>query len=114
MSTEQPTLAEMEARRDELEHSIAVLEAKLAAVRAHRIQTGEYADPDWYRRAITRLRFTRLDLQQLNRKIAAVKREQRQAHAAALERAFVQAARELLTGQTFDAIMTKAQASVGA
>ena len=107
------TLPELEARRDELEESIAALKSKLSSVRARHHATGEYADPDWYHRATTRLRFTGVEHQRVTRRIAAMKREQRQAQAAKVERAFVDIARERLDPIIFDTLMAKAQAAIG-
>lgn len=110
-TAEPQTLQEMEARRDQLEEEIAGLKSKLENVRAKRHATGEYADPDWYRRATTRLRFTTLEYERLVRKIAETKRAQRKAHAATVERAFVGIAKERLSQIEFDTIMAKAQAA---
>lgn len=109
---EEMTLAEMEARRDQLETDIATLKAKLEQVRAKRVQTGEYADPDWYRRAKTRLRFTAIEFNKLQRRIAEVRRVERQAQAARVERAFVDHARRTLDEVTFQRILDAAQAEV--
>jgi len=116
MSAENLTLEQMEARRDELEESIASLKAKLDNVRAKRHLTGEYADPDWYRRTTTRLRFTGVEHQKLCRQIAALKRTQRAAHEVSVERAFVAEARKVLSDAAFAAIMINARriASAGA
>ncbi|HEY1035576.1 MAG TPA: hypothetical protein VGE09_11405 [Pseudoxanthomonas sp.] len=111
---EEMALAEMEARRDVIEGSIAVLRAKLENARAKRITTGEWADPDWYRRAVARLRFTGLEHQRLCRRIAEVKREARRAHNANVERAFVAAAKRRLDPAHFDSIMAQAVEAAGA
>jgi chromosome segregation ATPase len=108
--TEPMTLEQMEARRDELEEQIAALKAKLEQVRARRHTTGEWADPDWYRRATTRLRFTGVEHQRLNRQIAEAKREQRRARATTTDQAFVAVAREMLGLVTFERIMAAARA----
>lgn len=107
---EQMTLAEMEARRDVVEEEIAALKAKLDKARAERITTGKWADPDWYRRATARLRFTGIEHQKLTRRIAQVKREQRRAQVVSVEQAFVGVAREILARGDFDAIMDSARA----
>lgn len=111
---EPKTLQELEARRDVVEEEIAALKAKLENVRAKRHSTGEWADPDWYRRATARLRFTGLEHQRLTRDIAKIKREQRQIQVAAVERAFVGVARDRLDPIEFDTIMAKARQAVGA
>lgn len=105
------TLSEMESRRDVVEEEIAALRAKLDRVRAVHHITGRYCDADWYRRATTRLRFTGLEHQRLCRAIAAIKREQRQAQAVSVERAFVEIARGRLDVVEFDTIMAKARAT---
>lgn len=108
---EPTTLAEMEARRDELEESIAALKSKLSNARAHLHATGEYANPGWYHRASTRLRFDGVEHQRLTRRIAALRRAERDKAGANVERAFVAAAREWLDPLAFDTIMAKARAA---
>lgn len=104
------TLPEMEARRDVVEEEIASLKAKIEKVQADKHLTGKWADPDWYRRAKARLRFTGLEHQKLTRAIADAKRDQRKAHAASLQAAFVDVAREVLTEGMFAQVMSVAQA----
>jgi hypothetical protein len=112
MQTDTRTLEELEARRDVLEEEIASIKAKIDNVRARRHATGEWADPDWYRRATTRQRFLGVEHQRITRLIAARKREQRAAQMASIERAFVGAAKSLLGAETFDRIMSAARAEV--
>lgn len=106
------TLLEMEARRDVVEEEIASLKAKIEKVQADKHLTGKWADPDWYRRAKARLRFTGLEHQKLTRAIADAKREQRKAHGTSLQAAFVEVAREALSCTSFQNIMAAAQARV--
>lgn len=116
MSDEQQTpieamsLKELESRRDVVEEEIAALRAKLENVRAKRHTTGVWADPDWYRRATARLRFTGLEHQRLLRRIAQVKADERKARHVSIEQAFVTAAREMLAPTDFETIMSSAQA----
>ena len=103
------SLPQAEARRAEVEEEIASIKAKLENVRAKRHAKGEWADPDWYRRATSRQRFLGVEHQQLNRHIKALRKGAAQAAAAAVERAFVDAARALLHPETFRAVMDQAQ-----
>lgn len=114
MSTDSDTrtTAELEARRDVVEDELATMKAKLDKVRAEQKATGQWADPDWYRRATTRQRFLGREHQQLTRLIAARKREQRAQQVASVERAFVAAARSILTAGEFGTIMEAARAEV--
>lgn len=108
------TLPQAEARRGEVEEEIASIKAKLENVRAKRHTTGEWADPDWYRRATARQRFLGVEHQQLNRHIKALRKAAAQAAATVVDRAFVDKARELLHPETFRAVMDQAREAVGA
>lgn len=107
------TLAELQQRRDQIENDLASVKAKLDQVRAQRVLTGNYADPDWYRRATTRQRFLGVEHQAVTRRIAELKREARAAVQAKVEAAFLAAAKRLLAADQFDAILAEAQATAG-
>jgi hypothetical protein len=107
------TLEECEALLPTVEEELAALRAKLESVRAKRHTTGEFADPDWYRRATSRLRFSGVFHQQLTRKIAELKRAERRAHNVRVECSFIEIARERLDSQTFAAMMRDAQERAG-
>jgi tRNA C32,U32 (ribose-2'-O)-methylase TrmJ len=109
---EQMTLEEMEARRNEVEEEMAALRAKLNHAKARKNTTGNYSDPDWWRRATTRLDFNRVEHQRLNRVIAERKRALRQDHNNRVESHFIAVARDLLDPVTFDTIHAKAKAAV--
>ena len=111
-TVETRTLTELEARRDVVEEEIASIKAKLDKVRAEQKATGRWADPDWYRRAMTRQRFLGVEHQKLCRSIADRKREARAARSGAVERAFVGAARALLGPEVFAQILSTAEAEV--
>lgn len=106
------TLTELEARRDVVEEEIASIKAKLDKVRAEQKATGRWADPDWYRRAMTRQRFLGVEHQKLCRSIADRKREAKAAHSASIDRAFVSACRARFDDDTFMQIMRIAEAKV--
>lgn len=106
------TLTELEARRDVVEEEIASIKAKLDKVRAEQKATGKWADPDWYRRAVTRQRFLGVEHQKLCRSIAERKREAKVAHNASVERAFVAEAKAEFEPSFFEAMMARARARV--
>lgn len=106
------TLQQLEDRRDVIEEESATIKAKLDKVRGEQKATGQWADPDWYRRAKTRVRFLGVEHQLICREIGRRKREAKAAHTSSIERAFVVAAKALLPQATFDAIMGTATSEV--
>lgn len=107
------TLQQLEERLEVVELESATIKAKLAKARADKHITGQWADPDWYRRADTRRRFLGIEHQQLNREIAARKRQAKAARNGSIERAFVGAAKAALAPAMFAQIMSAAEAEVG-
>lgn len=104
-------MAAMQARRDVIENELAVIKAKLEQVRAHRHLTGEYADPDWYRRATSRARFLGVEHQRITRAIAEQRRTHGRARTQTVAAAFVSIAKDRLSSLEFDTIMAKAVAA---
>lgn len=102
------TLAETEAAIEEVEHEIAVMQAKMDHASAHRHATGEWSDPGWWARIKARKRFTGQHHQRLLRHAAKLRKAARKG---TLEGAFVDAARRILTGETFQDIMAEARAA---
>lgn len=106
------TLQQLEDRRDVIEEESATIKAKLDKVRGEQKATGQWADPDWYRRAKTRVRFLGVEHQRICREIGRRKREAKAAYTSSIERAFVVAAKAFLPQATFDAIMGTATSEV--
>lgn len=111
-SMQDQSLDQLEQRMIVVETESATIKAKLDHVRGHQKLTGEFADPDWYRRAKTRARFLGVEHQHLIREIAKRKREASRTRSASIERAFVGAAKRILSDVGFAAIMEAAEAEV--
>ena len=112
------SMDELSARKIELEQAIAEISAQIAAAKARRIETGEYADAGWMARAQSARRFTGLEHQAVLHEIGKRLRAERAArHEATMAhdgpkdlwyRRFVQAAKRRLTAETFEAIVSEA------
>lgn len=77
MPFDQTRLDELLDRQGEVEREIADIKAQLETAQAHRIETGEYANPDWFRRAKAALRFRGVEHQRLQRTVARMRDEYR-------------------------------------
>jgi predicted O-methyltransferase YrrM len=102
------TLATLEERRVDLEYKLADVKGQLEKASAHQIETGEYADADWYRRAKAAQRYAGIEHQQLLRQIADIKRTLRASGANNFEACFINAARELLKPDDFRMVIDAA------
>lgn len=73
------TLEELETQIAQVESDLAMLRGKIESAIGKKNATGEYADPQWFARIRSKLRNTGALHQNLLRKAAAIRREQRQA-----------------------------------
>jgi hypothetical protein len=103
------TLAEVEAMIATTEEDLAAMQAKIDSVKAKRVQTGEFADADWYARINAAKRFSGQRHQALLRRAAELRKAARKAGAATFEQAFIAAAREQLSPDAFAAIVAAAR-----
>lgn len=106
------SLGQLQDRLLVVENDLASVKAKLDQVRAKRHTEGTFADPEWYRRAITRQRFLGVEHQALTRRIAEAKREARAARQTRLGDAFITTARAVLTPDVFTEVMRQAEAAI--
>ncbi len=106
------TTPDLEARGEEVAAEIAKIKGKLDKVRADLHITGEWVDPDWYRRTKSRVRHLGVEHQVILRILAERKRAERLASASTLQAAFMTAARKMLSGPAYMAILETAQDEV--
>jgi len=88
---------------------IAKIKAQLLEARAQVWSSGEYADPDWLRRATFAAKQRGQRSQQLQRCIGESGRRIRKLYATRFERCFVEAARATLDASTFERVWASAQ-----
>jgi hypothetical protein len=88
---------------------IASIKAQLIEARAQVWTSGEYADPDWLRRATYAAKQRGQRSQTLQRRIGESGRLIRKLQAARFERCFVDAARTALDPSTFERVWANAQ-----
>jgi len=114
------TVEELQAEKrsimDEMEslnETSASIKDQLAAAKTIQVQTGQYADPDWWRRANFALRATGRSLQGLQNRLGDVNRELRaltaKEHNANLERRFIATARQMLPSELYEKIWSAAR-----
>lgn len=104
------TLDEFDEESEILEKEIADVRGQLEKATAHMLLTGEYADPDWFRRAKAALRYKGQEHQVLLKERAALRKRLSQEKSATLDRLFIESARAMLDESTFYAISRDAQA----
>lgn len=100
---------ELVARRDVVELEIADIRGQLDAAVSQQKETGQYADPNWYGKAKTALRYKGIEHQQILRELSR-RREQarRKAHeqsegrARRFERVFMSVCRRRLTPDVYE------------
>lgn len=90
---------------EELNETSASIKDQIAKAKDVRATTGEYADPDWFRRATFALRATGRDLQGLQSRLGDVNREIRKLNAATNdrtpERKFIYIAKRILAPSVY-------------
>lgn len=102
-------LRDLEEQIAEIEEVIAAIRAKLEKARAEVHLSGEYADPDWYRRAKAALRFKGIEHQRLLREAAALRRQEKRHRAKEFGEAFIDAARRRLDPEVFSDLLDEAR-----
>lgn len=103
------TLAEYTAEIEAVETELADIRGQLEKASAHQKATGQYADPEWYRKAKAALRYRGIEHQKLLQGRAALRREVNAGNVLNLERRFVEAARSILDEDLFYAVLREAQ-----
>lgn len=98
------TLAEIESAAEEAMQIKIDIESQIKQAKARAHKTGEFADPDWFSAAQTKLKYVKWTYQKCLR-VAGEKRKQPKAHH---KDWFIKAAREMLDEETFDAIKDRA------
>lgn len=98
---------------ESLNETSASIKDQLAAAKTIQVQTGEYADPDWWRRANFALRATGRNVQGLQARLGEVNRQLKvmaaKEHNANLERRFIVAARQILDPNLYEKIWVAAR-----
>lgn len=100
--------AELEELEMLLADDLTAIKDSLAAARAAVVSRGEYADPDWYRRAQTARRIKARQLEMVKRARKAAGRQTR-VEGRPLAEFFMDAARLSLRADVFDAVMATAE-----
>ena len=103
-----PRINIAEMTTDEIRNAITDLadvmesiRSKLSAAKAKCVATGQYADPDWYHRATTALRFKGVESRKLQDELGRRNREQRRKNAEGSNSRFEKAAKLLLPPEMF-------------
>jgi hypothetical protein len=95
------TKLEVIALRNRLNGEIAEIAAQIDAAKARAQATGEYADPEWFRRAVAAKRYKGADVQRANQALSLIKeRDTRR-----FESVFIDVARRHLDKGTFTMLM---------
>lgn len=103
------SVAELEQLEWGLSAELSAIKAELDGAKAERVQTGRYADADWFRRATEAQRIKGLQVQYVARLRAARARQER-ATFVALAQYFMDAARYILNDKAFEAVYQEAEA----
>ena len=109
------TREELLDKKDQLIAECIVIKGQLANARAKRITTGEFSDPFWFRKAQYAKDMKGREIQYVDRHLGNLRRLQHSEIAAAskeesvsFEKAFKVAAKRLLSGDQYDAVVTLA------
>ncbi len=92
----------------DLGQDINSIKSQVERARVNLIKRGEYADPDWYQRALTACKIKQNQVQRIQIELGKRKRNQ----TGKFENAFIDLARQLLHQDTFDLLMDQARSSV--
>ena len=87
---------------------IAVIKRQINEAKSKAASTGDYSDTDWFHRANAALRYKGVEHQSLLQEKGKRSRAKKEAHTNTFERAFLQAARQILDADTFRVIMDAA------
>lgn len=93
---------------DDLVHDLAVIKTQLSANQAAIMAGEEHLDNKWTHKAVTAKRFKTLRLNVLREELAKRKKAEKNERMNCIDRAFVDAARELLPAATFFSILEMA------
>lgn len=92
-----------------LQNDIALIRDQIESAQANHWTTGDYADPDWWRRARTAKAIKARQLEMVKRLRKAKKAEERNASGAGLSSCFMDAARAVLPPETFHLVLETAK-----
>lgn len=112
METLNDECADLEGRVDALNDELAEIDDRRAQIRgqiekakADRLDTGEYADADWFRRANGALRHLGVERNDIARELGETNRRLRAARNQANRNTFYVAVREVVDDATFERIV---------
>lgn len=113
--------SELSSRTERILADLVVIKDKIEAAKVRRIETGEYADPDWYRRANTALRHKGREHQMLLKEAGRRRRSGSLPHQRAAaesnvskDRVFIRVALNRLRREVFEEIAREAEAAFAA
>lgn len=104
------TIEELDDARLRLTEIIASMESQLARAAQERRDTGQYADPVWWRRTQTALKFKRAAFQRVMNKAADLRRQRREATHHTRERAIIDALKAIDAAAYYRAIAVTREA----
>lgn len=100
-------LAEAQALMERLSADCTRVRAQIDAAKADRQATGRYADPNWFHRVTTALRWMNRDRQRLQDHIAALRRRDGAALSRARDQALIRHLREIVGAEAFEACLQR-------
>ena len=95
--------------KETIDRDLAEIKAQLTEARANVARSGEYADPEWWNRALFAARRKARESQRLQREIGEAKRKLGKLRNAEYDRCFIEAARGLLDVPVFQRIENAAR-----
>ena len=110
MTPQEMSIEAIERRLGEVTEEIALIKAQIAEAKGIAAETGDYSDSDWFHRANLALRFKGREHQALQLEFGKRRKEERRQRNDTFERAFIDAARDLLDADTYKMVMAAAVA----
>lgn len=107
MNTEK-AIQDIQSKTDEVLEAIARMKAQIDYAKVSKIETGEYADPAWFAKVNSALRFKQIEHQKLIREAAQLKKEKNRQYANDIHRVFVDLAKTRLNGDVFSSLLNQA------
>ncbi len=99
---------EITARIVELQEDLAGMRAKESSVKANQVDTGEYADPNWFARLRTAIRFKGIEYNMLVKEKADRAKSKRRELASSFESKFIKVAKRRIDEELFHEIWREA------
>lgn len=113
MNVKDMSTKDIERRLGDVTAEIAEIKAQIGEAKGFAAETGKYSDNEWFHRANLALRLKGREHQALQLEFGRRRKEERRAHNASIERAFIDVARAKLDATTFRLLWDEALSNAG-